>query len=117
MRSSSQARVSVALLAASLLLACQQPLLPEALQHPQIGAWSMEARLGRERAMNTEWQNHTLAELLAAKGRPMLVLQIPGGGNPPGFVVVFGVDAASGCVDSFAVSHEPEARVRIYHCR
>ncbi|MBC5764018.1 hypothetical protein [Ramlibacter albus] len=86
-------------------------------EHPLMGLSSPMARQARETAMNSVWQNHTLSELVAAKGRPVLVMQIPGGGNPPGFVVVYGIDPDTGCIDAFAVSHDGDPRVRIYHCR
>jgi len=39
----------------------------------------------------------------------------PGGGNPPGFVVVYGLDDRSGCIDAFAinaaVTREPTVRI------
>src|SRR5438309_2940597 len=59
---------AVGLLAGLLLAGCQQLLLDAA--HPQIGASTMAMRHGRENAMNTEWQNHTLSQLVAARGQP-----------------------------------------------
>jgi hypothetical protein len=77
------------------------------------------ARYQREIDMNRQWQNRPLSELVASAGKPKLTMNIPGGGNPPGFVVVYGVDDRTGCIDAFAmnaaVTREPT--VRIYHCR
>ncbi|HET8748221.1 MAG TPA: hypothetical protein VFM98_21680 [Ramlibacter sp.] len=75
------------------------------------------ARSEREADMNRQWQNRTLAELLEAYGRPKMVMNIPGGGMPPSFAVVYGPDPASGCIDAFAVSSRGEPVVRIYPCR
>ena len=99
-----------------LLSACALPRPPDAGPGQFAPAWLM-ARNVREAVMNGEWQNHTLSDLVAAKGQPKMVLQIPGGGNPPGFIVVYGVDPDTGCIDAFAVTHETAPRVRIYHCR
>jgi hypothetical protein len=71
----------------------------------------------REREMNARWQQRRYTELLAALGTPKRVMAIPGGGNPPSFAVVYGLDAVSGCVDAFAISMEDDPKVRIYHCR
>jgi hypothetical protein len=75
------------------------------------------ARAAREARMNQAWQNHPVAELLRAMGPPRLLLDIPGGGNPPGMVFVYARDAATGCLDAFAVSYGGEVRVRQYQCR
>jgi hypothetical protein len=108
----------LALTALPLLAACgHAPWLQEPDTTVRLAAAGLVARFAREAAMNEEWQNHALSELVAAKGRPVLVLQIPGGGNPPGFVVVFGIDPDTGCIDAFAVSHDTDPLVRIYHCR
>lgn len=74
-------------------------------------------RLGREAAMNQRWQNRSYSELLAELGKPARVMNIPGGGNPPGFVAVFPRDGASGCIDAFALMYAADPIVRIYHCR
>jgi hypothetical protein len=71
----------------------------------------------READMNRRWQNQPLSELVAALGRPARVMNIPGGGSPPGFVVVYGVDAATGCIDAFALMYAVDPIVRVYHCR
>lgn len=67
--------------------------------------------------MNQAWQDHTVQQLLQAKGPPRVLLDIPGGGNPPGFVMVYPRDAATGCLDTFAVVFGAESRVRSYQCR
>ena len=71
----------------------------------------------REAELNQAWQNHTLAELLRGMGQPRQLLDIPGGGNPPGFVLVYPRDATTGCLDTFAVMYGREIRVRLYQCR
>jgi hypothetical protein len=78
---------------------------------------SKAPRLQRESAMNTRWQNRPLSELIAALGEPPLIMSIPGGGNPPGFVVVYGLDRLSGCIDAFALVYGSDPTVRVYHCR
>ena len=77
------------------------------------------SRQQREAEMNRQWQNRPLADLLATAGEPELTMNIPGGGNPPGFVVVYGLHSRSGCIDAFAVSTGTvrEPTVRVYHCR
>jgi hypothetical protein len=77
------------------------------------------ARYQREIDMNRQWQNRPLSELVASAGKPKLTMNIPGGGNPPGFVVVYGVDDRTGCIDAFAMNAavKSEPTVRIYHCR
>jgi len=74
-------------------------------------------RVAREAQMNREWQNQTLAELLRDMGPPRLLLDIPGGGTPPGFVLVYPRDTGTGCLDTFAVMYGREPRVRLYQCR
>jgi hypothetical protein len=77
------------------------------------------ARFQRELDMNRRWQNRPLSDLVATSGKPQLTMNIPGGGNPPGFVVVYGLDDRSGCIDAFAINAAVtrEPTVRIYYCR
>ena len=77
------------------------------------------ARYQRELDMNRQWQNRPLSDLVASSGKPQLTMNIPGGGNPPGFVVVYGLDARTGCIDAFAINAAVtrEPTVRIYYCR
>lgn len=75
------------------------------------------SRGGREADMNRRWQSHRLSELKAALGQPKLLMGIPGGGNPPGFVAVYGLDPASGCIDAFALVYDTDPVIRVYHCR
>ena len=75
------------------------------------------ARVEREGAFNRLWQNHSLRELIDHWGPPQLLLDIPGGGNPPGFVLVYRRDEDSGCLDTFAVTYGDVMRVRLYQCR
>lgn len=81
---------------------------------PTAGASS---RSSREAAMNRQWQHHHLSELVSAMGQPRMTLHIPGGGNPPGFAVIYGTDPASGCVDAFAMYYGLDPTIRLYHCR
>ena len=67
--------------------------------------------------MNGQWQDRRYSELVATRGEPLLVLNIPGGGSPPGFAVVYGLDPLTGCIDSFALVHGRDPTIRIYHCR
>jgi hypothetical protein len=85
--------------------------------HPTFSGASTMARADRESEMNRQWQNKPLAALVEAYGRPRMVMNIPGGGMPPSFAVVYGPDPDSGCIDAFAVSSSGEPVVRIYHCR
>ncbi|MEJ8835806.1 hypothetical protein [Ramlibacter sp. AN1133] len=85
--------------------------------HPTFSGAGTLARAERESEMNRQWQNKPLAELLDAYGRPRMVMNIPGGGMPPSFAVVYGTDPGSGCIDAFAVSSRGNPVVRIYHCR
>lgn len=71
----------------------------------------------REFAMNQRWQNRPMSQLVAALGEPKLLLTIPGGGNPPGFVAFYGLDPATGCIDAFALVYGADPAVRAYYCR
>lgn len=84
--------------------------------HPMAAA-NDPLRMQRDREMNSRWQNRPLSELLGTLGTPQTVLTIPGGGNPPGFAVIYGIDARSGCIDAFAVNIESNPQVRMYVCR
>ena len=111
---------STLLLALVALLAGCADFLREARTGDPQAALDREfaqLRLGREAAMNQRWQNHHYSELLAALGTPARVLNIPGGGNPPGFVAVFERNDASGCIDAFALMYGADPVVRVYHCR
>ena len=110
-------KATASCVAALLLLSACQQFAIDASEHPRFGASNLAARQGREDAMNTQWQNQHLSQLVAARGQPMLVMNIPGGGMPPSFVVVYGMDPGTGCIDAFAVSHDRDPRIRIYHCR
>jgi hypothetical protein len=85
--------------------------------HPTFSAANTVSRSERETEMNRQWQNKRLSELVEAYGRPRMVMNIPGGGMPPSFAVVYGPDPASGCIDAFAVSSIGDPVIRIYHCR
>lgn len=71
----------------------------------------------REIEMNRRWQDQPLAQLVAELGKPKLTMNIPGGGTPPGFVVVYGEHDSTGCIDAFAVYSGREPRIRLYYCR
>jgi hypothetical protein len=86
-----------------------------ASRHPEISA--AVGRTAREAEMNQRWQNRNMSELVAALGEPILLMTIPGGGNPPGFAVVYGQHTGTGCIDAFAMLYGPDPRVRIYYCR
>jgi hypothetical protein len=106
------ARIAAAGLLAALASACS--IDPRWVD----GAEAARASRGaRERQMTLAWQDHSLRELIAAWGPPRQYLDLPGGGNPPGFVLVYPRDGASGCLDTFAVAYGEEVRVRSYHCR
>lgn len=74
-------------------------------------------RRRRELAMNGQWQNRRFSELVAALGEPLMLLNIPGGGNPPGFAAVYGRDPLTGCLDAFALVYGRDPTIRLYHCR
>ena len=67
--------------------------------------------------MNRRWQNHRFSELTSVLGQQRLIMNIPAGGNPPGFAAVYGQDPASGCIDAFAFIHDNDPVIRVYHCR
>lgn len=89
------------------------PRQPLSSLEPAVAA----ARQEREAEMNRQWQNKPVADLLVAYGRPRLVMKIPGGGNPPAYAVVYGLDPASGCIDAFAIHSTGDPVIRIYYCR
>jgi hypothetical protein len=78
---------------------------------------SMQSQDGRERTMNQYWQNRRYSELVATLGQPRMLLNIPGGGNPPGFVAVYPRDSTTGCIDAFAMVYGSDPLVRGYYCR
>jgi hypothetical protein len=78
---------------------------------------NLQLRQQRESAMNQRWQNHRYSELVAVMGQPVRLLNIPGGGEPPGFAAYYGRDAASGCFDAFALVNGEDPVVRVYYCR
>jgi len=71
----------------------------------------------REEAMNARWKNRSYSELVGALGQPLQLLNIPGGGNPPGFAAIYGRDPASGCIDAFALVYGSDPMIRVYYCR
>ncbi|HEX6364135.1 MAG TPA: hypothetical protein VFZ93_14355 [Albitalea sp.] len=108
-----------AFLAATLVLAGCQHLLeePEPPRRAKVHVPTPSQNMRREAVMNEQWQNHRYSELVAALGTPTMVMNIPGGGNPPGFAVVFGRDPATGCIDAFAMMYGTDPIVRTYYCR
>ncbi|NKE66911.1 hypothetical protein RAMLITH_13860 [Ramlibacter sp. RBP-2] len=78
---------------------------------------SGSAATRREVAMNRQWQQQPFSRLRAALGEPVLLMDIPGGGSPPGMVAVYQVDPATGCRDAFALVFGQDPVVRVYHCR
>ncbi len=108
----------LAVLAVALLATgCEHAERAQRPHHAASGQATDVARNVRETEMNARWQNHPFSELLGTLGPPRMVLAIPGGGNPPSFAVVYGVDPKTGCVDAFAVHIDAQPFVRVYHCR
>lgn len=83
----------------------------------QEAAASGSATTRREVTMNMRWQNQRFSQLRAALGEPVMLMDIPGGGNPPGMVAVYRVDPATGCRDAFALMFGQDPVIRVYHCR
>lgn len=108
------------LLAVLALIAagCQQAQL-QSFDTPSCDVRCDDAssRSGREVAMNRNWQNRRFSELKTALGPPRLIMNIPGGGNPPGFIAVYGADPVTGCIDAFAFVYSGDPVMRLYHCR
>ena len=77
----------------------------------------MSSKWGREAAMNRMWQKRRLSELRTALGAPRMILNIPGGGNPPGFIALYGIDPVTRCVDTFALVYGSDPVIRVYYCR
>lgn len=75
------------------------------------------ANKSREFSMNQRWQKQPLSQLVAVRGKPRLLLDIPGGGTPPGFVAVYGHDPETGCLDTFALVYGVDPEIRAYYCR
>jgi hypothetical protein len=97
------------------LTGCQHKQLAQ--RHPLFSAAEVAARVQRESEMNEQWQNQRFEDLQATLGKPILVMTIPGGGNPPSFAAVYGVDPKTGCIDAFAMNFGEQPTVRLYHCR
>jgi hypothetical protein len=113
-------QVALVLALAFAATGCQQLLLEDTvLDKPtcERGCEVASSRTGREFAMNRKWQHRRFSELRAALGPPQLIMGIPGGGNPPGFVAVYGADPVTGCVDAFAFTYATDPVIRVYHCR
>lgn len=91
--------------------------IPRQGGHPTFSGASPVSRQAREDEMNRQWQNRSLDELVGGLGKPILVMNIPGGGMPPGFAVVYERDTATGCIDAFAVNGFERPTVRVYYCR
>lgn len=109
--------VRVGLGLAATLLAGSCALVPPA-RAPSPADELAESRRARELALNEAWRNRRLSELLNTQGRPRLFLDIPGGGSPPGFVVVYWREARTGCIDTFVLGPgSPEPVIRAYQCR
>lgn len=114
---STRARAALALGLAVLLVGCAQTP-PERESSERLRAPDRRnAQLWRETAMNRQWQNRRFSELVAAMGEPARVMNIPGGGNPPGFAAVFGHDPETGCIDAFALMPASDPIIRDYYCR
>jgi hypothetical protein len=86
-------------------------------QRPDPGRVAPSGRAARESEQNLRWSNHGYTELLGTLGLPQLLLEIPAGGNPPGFIAVYPRDAASGCLDTYVMVYGPSILVRGYQCR
>lgn len=105
--------------AAALLLISLQgcsfpPGGPDAPSRPEVAP---ATRFSRESDMNRQWRLRRLSELQRALGAPVRVMAIPGGGNPPGFAVVYGRDPETGCIDAFALQEGDDPLITAYHCR
>ena len=66
--------------------------------------------------MNREWRARSFDELLAELGEPQLLLDLSKGSSP-GFIAIYGVDRATGCIDAFVVHADPDRTIGGYHCR
>lgn len=84
---------------------------------PDVELSARSGRAAREADMNAQWQHRNFRQLVEAKGPPRRLLDIPGGGNPPGLVAVYDRDPATGCLDTFALAWGTEILVRMYQCR
>lgn len=92
-------------------------MLAAGCAHPGANSGSIQSSQNREIAMNQRWQNLPMSQLIAALGMPWLLLNIPGGGNPQGFVAVYARDPATGCLDTFALVYGADPAIRSYYCR
>lgn len=106
-------RIALAGMLAVLAAGCGIDPLADSAPQPLLSA----GRAQRERQLNEDWQNHTLRELVDRWGPPWRMLEIPGGGNPPGFIMVYPRDEGTGCLDTFSIMYGPVTRVRGYQCR
>lgn len=70
-----------------------------------------------ESAMRKQWADKPYRELVKHMGRKGYVMDIPRYGWPASSAVVYGVNAATGCVDAFLVLHGKEPMVKDYFCR
>jgi hypothetical protein len=108
---------ALAIAALAGVTGCRDLLMDASREGPGFDGVGGGLRDAHEIAMNRRWQNRRLSELIGEMGAPTLFMNIPGGGNPPGFAAVYGLDRASGCIDAFAFVPAPDPIIRIYHCR
>lgn len=71
----------------------------------------------REKQMKLAWIGHPYKDLIQIFGNPGLIMNIPAYRPWKVSVVVYeGLDATSGCIDSFTVVHDRAPMVDDYFC-
>ena len=117
-RTDSSLRARHALIVLAFALGGCEQLAMETTEQRTVTNLRIEAVYhSRESLMNEQWVNHRYSELVAAMGTPNMIMNIPGGGQPPGFAVVYGRDPKTGCIDAFAMMYAKDPIIRQYHCR
>ena len=117
-RKESSLRAHLALIVLGFTLGGCEQLATETTEQRTVTNRRIEAVYNsREMLMNEQWVNHRYSELVAVMGTPSMIMNIPGGGQPPGFAVVYGRDPKTGCIDAFAMMYAKDPIIRQYHCR
>lgn len=102
------------LLACALLVGCSG--MP--LDRPDGTNQANRARALREKEMQSAWAGQSYEALIKVFGAPGMIMNIPAYRGWKASVLVYqGLDAASGCIDAFAVAHSGKPEVYDYFCR
>ena len=86
--------------------------------HPDNSRHAVKhSRDQREKQMKLAWIGHPYQDLIENLGKPGLIMNVPAYRPWKVSVVVYeGLDATSGCIDSFTVVHDSAPKIDDYFC-